>query len=458
MRGIVAGTLLALAGTPSLVRGQLSTERLYQEACDAGDASSCGVFALMLETGDGIPQDLPRAARLYERACVLGAFAGCVNLGLLYEAGTGVPQDIGRARLLHVLACQGGEPLGCERLDALADGNASTTGAASGGGRVRHAATGVPLSDALVMIGEEGHSTMSDVQGFFTIPDLSDGEYRIRVDRLGYEIIEGRVELPFDGELIVLMTPGDIVDLSVPGRIEGRVTATNGDGLRNVDISVVGRADARALTNGQGRFAISGVEAGSHEVRFALLGHVERTVALVVHPSRTTVVEAELSVEPIELEPIQVVVRSGYLERNGFYQRQRSGWGSFFDSGDIEDMVATELSDVLRRVPGVRLARNGFSTVAQTRRSIAWGLDQNFNPAGQGIFTRGAAERLMGNGRPPCTLAVYLDGVPTFDSDLDWIPVSQIDAVEVYTGGISTPIMFLWQGGQCGAVAVWTRR
>jgi hypothetical protein len=323
---------------------------------------------------------------------------------------------------------------------------------------VRHSATGEPLGETLVVVGDQGASTISDSQGFFVIPDLPRGTYRLRADHVGYEITDGQVQLPFEGELIVLMTPGELEDLSVPGRIEGQVIQEQGDGLQNVEISVIGQPDARALTNGQGRFTISGVRPGSHEVRFALLGYAPRTVTLIVHPGRVTEVDASLSTNVIELEPIQVVVRSGYLERNGFYQRQRSRSGRFFDSADIEDIGPSELSDILRRVPGLSISRSGFSTVAQSRRSISWGLDTNFDPNGQGVFTQGATRRSTGSGRPPCVLAVYVDGVPTFDTDLDWIPVSQIQAVEVYNSGIGTPIMFTVGGATCGAVAVWTRR
>ena len=57
-----------------------------------------------------------------------------------------------------------------------------------------------------------------------------------------------------------------------------------------------------------------------------------------------------------------------------------------------------------------------------------------------------------------CLLSVFVDGVPTFDTDLDWIPTSALEAVEVYTSGINMPMMFMVGGAGCGAVAVWTRR
>ena len=109
---------------------------------------------------------------------------------------------------------------------------------------------------------------------------------------------------------------------------------------------------------------------------------------VVVHPGRTLEVEASISTDPIELEPIQVAVRSSYLERNGYYLRERNSMGRFFDRAELDEIFATSLTDVLQRVPGIaiRQADKDFLTVAQSRRSISWGLG-----AEPGIFTDAAA-------------------------------------------------------------------
>jgi hypothetical protein len=453
-RWILGGGLLALPFLiPSRALSQ-TAERLYQEACDAGDAASCGVFALMLETGDGVPRDLPRAATLYQRACELGAFAGCANLGVMHESGRGVTQDIERARLLHALACQGGEPLGCERLAALPAANA--TDADEGRGRVRHAASGTPLAGTLVTLGEGAVSAITDSQGVFLIPDLPSGRYRLRADHVGYEVTEGEVDLPVDEELIVLLTPADIEDPTAPGRIAGRVVEDGGGALRNAEVGISGQPNARALTDNQGRFELTNVEPGTHELQFSLIGYGPRSVPVVVHPGRTLEVDASLATDAIELEPIQVVVRSSYLERSGFYQRERSSMGRFFDRSELDKMLATDLSDVLRRVPGVALRQaddKDFLTVAQSRRSISWGLSGD-----PGIFSPGATRRSGDNGRQPCTLSIYLDGVRSFYPYLEWINVDLVEAVEVYRSGISAPPMFMAPGSSCGTIVLWSRR
>ena len=85
--------LVALIGLLPRAGASQTTERLYVEACEAGDLIACNVFGLMYETGDGVPRDLSRAASLYEMACEGGELVGCTNLGLMYADGRGVPQD-----------------------------------------------------------------------------------------------------------------------------------------------------------------------------------------------------------------------------------------------------------------------------------------------------------------------------------------------------------------------------
>ena len=114
-------------------------------------------------------------------------------------------------------------------------------------------------------------------------------------------------------------------------------------------------------------------------------------------------------------------------------------------------------------MPGVRIreaADRDFNTVAQSRRSINWGLDNTFNPdgSGGGVFTQGTTRRSGDNGRPPCVLTLYVDGVPSFDPYLEWINVDLVEAVEVYGNAISAPAMFAAGGNSCGAIVVWTRR
>lgn len=109
--------LLGLWAAPAAA--QQVNEALYQEACDGGDVTACGVLALEFETGRNLPRDLPRAAQLYGSACDLGDMEACTILGSMYHAEQGVTRDLARAVSLHERACDGDELAGCESLGVM---------------------------------------------------------------------------------------------------------------------------------------------------------------------------------------------------------------------------------------------------------------------------------------------------------------------------------------------------
>ena len=107
------------AGSDGLTKDEALGARLFQRACDLGDASGCNKLGLAFESGDGVPQDYERAMDLFSRACS-GAFAdGCNNQGALYEHGRGVPENLGDAQRLYTQACRHGSGLGCSNLGVL---------------------------------------------------------------------------------------------------------------------------------------------------------------------------------------------------------------------------------------------------------------------------------------------------------------------------------------------------
>ncbi len=421
MRGLVwlLPALLCLA--PDRVSAQV-TLRTYQEACDGGDLTACNVFGLMYETGNRVPRDVVRAASLYLRACEGGEILGCTNLALLYENGTGVARDVPRALGLYRVACEGGETLACGRLRRLEGaGRATPRELYFKSARVGDAVTSQPLGEAIVEILDLGIRVSSDDSGRLPLPPLPSGRYRLRAQRLGYEDLEGEFEVPGNSEVLVLMTRAAIDDLRAPGRVEGRVLEELGDGLTNVEVSVVGQDRTPTLTNAMGRFTLRDLEPGLHQIRFALLGYAPRTVTMIVQPGRTTDVTAIMSPRPLELEPVQVAVRSIYLEGNGFYERQEFGLGLHFDRAAIEAADPGRLSDLIARVP----------------------------------MRRPDPSPGRGSG---CARTVILDGFPTLGADIDLIDLSQVEAVEVYAGGADTPIELVSYSRGCGVIMIWTRR
>ena len=181
------------------------------------------------------------------------------------------------------------------------------------------------------------------------------------------------------------------------------------------------------MTGEEGEFRFEAVPPGLYRLAVTLLGYHDLRDTLRIEPASEVDLTLPLSVEPVRLEPIMVVSRRqppGPL--TGFQIRRQRSSGYFLDREDIEASGAYEFTDLLRRIPGVRLVPNP--------------------PFKNYLFFRGR-----------CTPDLWVDGTlvastPDVDS---FLRPDQVEAVEVYQGA-ELPIEF--GSNLCGAVVVWTRR
>ena len=429
-RSLAALVVLGLLAGP--VAGQ-DSRRLYERACDSGDMIACHVFGLMYQVGDGVPRDLARAVELFQRACDGGGTQGCNHLGLMYHAGVGVARDVARAMSLFEQACQGGEPAACSNHESLSQISvASPEGDFLRSGRVLDAETRVPLGGALVDLPDLGIRAVSDDSGWVDLGRLPAGLHRVMAARPGYEILEGELPVPWDVEFLLVLNRALVENLDAPGRIVGQVTDEGGiRGLSAVDITVVSPTPARAISDRQGRFSFTDLEPGVTELQFTRLGYAPRTTTLIVQPGATAEVSASMSAQPLELEPIEVTIRSSYLERNGFYQRSREARGHQFTRADLDAFDPVRTSELMHRIPGVTIASGPDGTQAVSRRSAS--------------ITLG-----------PCAMQIYIDGLPVSTWHLDRVHPDWLEAVEVYQG-VGTPMQYRTTLTSCGVVLMWTR-
>ena len=214
------------------------------------------------------------------------------------------------------------------------------------------------------------------------------------------------------------------------GRVVGVVLDATGErGLSDVGILI---ADIQVLSDNQGRFLFPSVPAGSHVLRVESLGYLSRSDTVHVPRNATVHLRFVLTVDPVDVEPIEVVVRSRVLELRGFYERQGSGYsGHYFERIDLVERNARDLTDLLGPLSGVRLINSG--------------LEGN-----RVVFER--ATSITGGGL--CEPALFLDGVKSgirlYDMIID---PSHVEGVEVYAGA-AIPGRF---NDPCGAVLIWTR-
>ncbi len=129
--------------------------------------------------------------------------------------------------------------------------------------------------------------------------------------------------------------------------------------------------------------------------------------------------------------------RRSALGFGSFEERRARGLGVFVTREDITRRNSLRLSDVMRNRRGVQLVRlsNG-----------SYGVRFVTSPARPG--------------RARCIPALWLDGTRARDMEIDEIPATDVEAVELYQSLSSTPFQFSSGGSTsewCGAIVVWTR-
>jgi hypothetical protein len=154
--------------------------------------------------------------------------------------------------------------------------------------------------------------------------------------------------------------------------IQGRVLdAESGRPLAGLLVTAreVGTGSAAsAETNGEGVFRILLPDPGSFDLRAEALGYEAVSVDEVeVAPGRISVLEISVPPRPLGLEPMVVVAepRVYQLEMQGFYQRERSGFGYFITPEEIEGRPPLYFRDLFRDIAAVEVYLGPASTPLQ---------------------------------------------------------------------------------------------
>ena len=398
---------------------------LFQRACDGELMLGCNHLGSMYRTGAGVVQDLGTAVSLYQRACDGGMMESCANLAISYERGDGVTADVATAASLYRRACEAGVTWTCSRT-GIVDGPVAGVASASGfriATLVVDTETSDPLGEAIVELPELGIRVITDGSGRVEFGELPRGRHAIKVERVGYLVMEGVLLVPGVREVMIPLDQITLGNLQAPGRVVGRVMEGGREyGVSDVGITLLTSPPVSTLSDGQGRFSLTDVEPGLVEVRFERLGYAARTTTVIVQPDGTVEINASMSAQPIELEPIAVVVRSRRLERNGFYER-----------GHLGDQLTRSEIVALSPIVVSSLFRGLFRTSVMIRQRLD----------GTPYLT----------GRRDCELRVYLDDFPMDDWDFDSIPPDWLEGMEVYQGLFVPPRYY----PDCGVLLLWTK-
>lgn len=243
---------------------------------------------------------------------------------------------------------------------------------------------------------------------------------------------------------------GQVTDASGP--VAGAtVSITPADGS--------GRAGpVNTLSDDDGRFSISGAEAGEWTLSVRRLGYMPHTEPLALTDGQTTTVQVRLILVPQQLDAV-AVVSEGVPERYGansrmseFYERRARGRGQFFTREQLDRVPNQRFYQLLSTTRGarVRLEADGSVRATFARCSGPTTLQTGISVAG---IARGNSYQ-----ETP-TAIVFLDGhkmgKETSRTLLGELRIADIEAVEIYNGPAELPLKAM--GDACAAIFVWTR-
>lgn len=229
--------------------------------------------------------------------------------------------------------------------------------------------------------------------------------------------------------------------------VTGLVTDTSGFPIPFANVMLTdGR---RIVASEAGRFALN-IDASTRTIEIRRIGFEARVISMETWPDtalRIALVPLPLRLERVRVEAAQ---RIQSLAIRGFYERQAElekgiNHGFFITPEELEKRPAARPTDFLYNHPGVKV---------QLKREPGDGGRTGLQP--QGL-----------NG---CRIEIYVDGVRFYPMPPshglrygrinfinDFIPISNIAAMEVYPRAVSAPPKYQAANGDCGVMLIWTK-
>ena len=209
-------------------------------------------------------------------------------------------------------------------------------------------------------------------------------------------------------------------------------------------LDTLGNTVASGFADGGGAFSIKLQYGGSYQIYAQRLGYYAAVSPTLELKYRETLELAiRLQPKPFESDSLTVEVSSQLpsLDRVGFYDRQRSGIGTFYSRLEIVGMIGLRsVADVVREAPGVRIVSDNFGKDRVTLRNTVGGQ---------------------------CIPMLILDGIAVNPPWEDMLEVDDLDGVEVYPRPAQVPSRFQAlvpmrdprssNAAQCGLLVAWTR-
>ena len=231
------------------------------------------------------------------------------------------------------------------------------------------------------------------------------------------------------GCLVGLLLVGQRGALAQEGVLRGTVADSSGAPIEAADVAIVALHQL-TRTDDRGRFALTGLPLEEVELSVRRLGYAPRKLRVKIKAGGDSTRITLISL-PELLAGMSATQQRARFEIEQFYRRRARGPGTFFTRDEIEDRHASAMSEMLRMAPGVQVVRGS---------------------AGNGI------RFIAGSPRRGCAPLIWIDGQKAPGMEVDQIPLSDVEGIELYQGASTTPTQF-WQNTTttCGTIVIWTR-
>jgi hypothetical protein len=234
----------------------------------------------------------------------------------------------------------------------------------------------------------------------------------------------------------LLLSPADSGTKAGKAAVSGQVVLEGSPTNAGSRVELLG-SDIVAMTNDKGEFTMQNLPSGSRVLLARHVGFGAETAPVDLSSLQQKRVTIKLSKFVAIMDPVLVTARRyAALDKIGFNQRKKSGFGRYIGPDRIQQMHPVYLTDILRQVPGLRMTygRNG--------------------PVVSG-------SRGTGAGRGAGCVQYYVDDMPyremTPGDVNNFVTGGEVVAVEVYSG-FSTPGRFIQAGAtSCTTIVLWTR-
>jgi hypothetical protein len=149
--------------------------------------------------------------------------------------------------------------------------------------------------------------------------------------------------------------------------ITGTVTNAGGVAVSGARVSVQG-SNSSVSTGEDGKFTLTGVLPGTQSVLVRRVGYEPVEQPLNVAAGRPNELTVHLGTFKTTLSTVAVEAKADPLKDTGFERRRKMGMGRYLDYDQIKAAQPTFTSDILRRVPGLRVLGSGTSATVTTVR------------------------------------------------------------------------------------------